>query len=199
MSSQQVRIHATQFRSRANGPGSRTVVWFQGCSLACPGCFNPDTHISLNPDSSTDELLKHLLEQESNPDGLTISGGEPLEQPTALRELVERWKEETKAGVIVLTGFTWKEIQSDTVKVQAVARADLVITGRYNSQLHIATGLRGSQNKNYNFLTNVYSLQEMLDVPELEVLIEADGVVHVTGVAGSEALTQSLISESQVL
>ncbi|HEX8107935.1 MAG TPA: 4Fe-4S cluster-binding domain-containing protein, partial [Kofleriaceae bacterium] len=40
----EVRIHAFEPRSRANGPGARFVVWFQGCTLGCPGCFNPTTH-----------------------------------------------------------------------------------------------------------------------------------------------------------
>ena len=38
------RIHAREPRSRANGPGSRFVVWMQGCTLGCAGCFNPTTH-----------------------------------------------------------------------------------------------------------------------------------------------------------
>lgn len=38
------RLHAIEPHSRANGPGLRTVVWFQGCTLRCPGCFNPETH-----------------------------------------------------------------------------------------------------------------------------------------------------------
>ena len=37
-------IHAIEPRSRANGPGVRFVVWLQGCTLGCPGCFNPSTH-----------------------------------------------------------------------------------------------------------------------------------------------------------
>ena len=37
----EARIHAFEPRSRANGPGARFVVWFQGCTLGCPGCFNP--------------------------------------------------------------------------------------------------------------------------------------------------------------
>ena len=39
-----LRLHAFLPRSRANGPGWRSVVWVQGCSLGCPGCFNPQTH-----------------------------------------------------------------------------------------------------------------------------------------------------------
>ena len=39
-----IRLHAFEPASRANGPGPRAAVWFQGCTLGCPGCFNPDTH-----------------------------------------------------------------------------------------------------------------------------------------------------------
>ena len=39
-----LRLHAFLPCSRTNGPGTRTVIWAQGCSLGCPGCFNPQTH-----------------------------------------------------------------------------------------------------------------------------------------------------------
>src|SRR3972149_712339 len=41
-----LRLHALLPRSRANGPGMRAVIWFQGCTRGCPGCFNPETHAS---------------------------------------------------------------------------------------------------------------------------------------------------------
>jgi len=44
LSKMTLRLHAFLPRSRANGPGWRSVVWVQGCSLGCPGCFNPQTH-----------------------------------------------------------------------------------------------------------------------------------------------------------
>ena len=31
-------LHALIPASRANGPGLRAVVFFQGCSLGCPKC-----------------------------------------------------------------------------------------------------------------------------------------------------------------
>ena len=36
-------VHSTLPRSTVNGPGERAVVWFQGCDLRCPGCWNPST------------------------------------------------------------------------------------------------------------------------------------------------------------
>jgi anaerobic ribonucleoside-triphosphate reductase activating protein len=39
-----LRVHSVMEVSRVNGPGRRAVVWLQGCSLHCPGCWNPETH-----------------------------------------------------------------------------------------------------------------------------------------------------------
>jgi anaerobic ribonucleoside-triphosphate reductase activating protein len=37
-------LHALIPASRANGPGQRAVVFFQGCTVGCAGCWNPRTH-----------------------------------------------------------------------------------------------------------------------------------------------------------
>ena len=38
-----MRINSILKESEANGPGKRGVVWVQGCSRHCKGCFNPET------------------------------------------------------------------------------------------------------------------------------------------------------------
>jgi anaerobic ribonucleoside-triphosphate reductase activating protein len=77
-------IHAMEPRSRANGPGVRFVVWFQGCTLGCAGCFNPATHSgSLGASRrSLAELYAEIdLAMIGAPiEGLTLSGGEPMQQ-----------------------------------------------------------------------------------------------------------------------
>ena len=37
-------IHSFVSGSRVNGPGLRAVVYFQGCTLGCRDCWNPETH-----------------------------------------------------------------------------------------------------------------------------------------------------------
>jgi len=37
-------IHGFVPVSRANGPGRRAVLWFQGCNLNCPECWNQASH-----------------------------------------------------------------------------------------------------------------------------------------------------------
>ena len=37
-------VHGFVPVSRANGPGRRAVLWFQGCNLNCPECWNQTSH-----------------------------------------------------------------------------------------------------------------------------------------------------------
>ena len=57
-----LRLHAFLPRSRANGPGVRAVIWVQGCSLGCPGCFNPQTHAFSGGEVVTvEELFERIV------------------------------------------------------------------------------------------------------------------------------------------
>jgi anaerobic ribonucleoside-triphosphate reductase activating protein len=175
------RVHGVLPRSVANGPGERFTIWSQGCALACPGCFNPETHTTAQGAARTvGDLLAEVLD-EPGIEGVTLTGGEPLEQPGAVGAFCEELRSRSRLGVIVLTGFTRAEIEADTDKAAAVATADLVIAGRYNQRLREATGLRGSANKVYWDLTGRYHPGELGGVPDMEVHIGPDGMVTVTG------------------
>ncbi|ADD44917.1 4Fe-4S single cluster domain-containing protein [Stackebrandtia nassauensis] len=176
-----VRVHATLSDSRANGPGERFVVWFQGCSLACPGCFNPETHGPDAEELSVAELAGRVLARADRWEGITLTGGEPLQQPEAVAELCRRIREGSRLGVLILTGYTRGEIEADPARLAAVADADLVIAGRYNAGLRLGTGLRGSSNKTYWWLTDRYREADLAAVPEAEVRIGADGTLIFTG------------------
>lgn len=175
------RVHAVLPRSTANGPGERFTIWSQGCALACPGCFNPETHAGTGGDPHTvDDLVAAVL-REPDLEGVTLTGGEPLEQPEAVGDFCATLKDRSSLGVIVLTGFTRAEIEADPDRAAAVAHADLVVAGRYNRRLRTATALRGSANKSYWDLTGRYHPSELDGVPDLEVHIGGDGMVTVTG------------------
>ena len=74
-----IKIHSILSESKVNGPGSRIVIWTQGCSKACKGCFNPETWTNeggLNASVyETYQLIKTLLTHNT---GITITGGDKL-------------------------------------------------------------------------------------------------------------------------
>ena len=79
-------IHSTETMGLVDGPGIRTVVFFQGCALRCAYCHNPDTwSFEGGQEVSPEELLKKVLRFrpyfEKSGGGVTCSGGEPLMQP----------------------------------------------------------------------------------------------------------------------
>ena len=60
----QINIHSIINDSKVNGPGSRCVVWTQGCSKACKGCFNPETwNTKINNLYEVEDLYKLTLPQ----------------------------------------------------------------------------------------------------------------------------------------
>ena len=110
---QRLRLHHFLSRSRANGPGVRAVIWVQGCTLACPGCFNAPTHPKAGGEGfvSVDELFARIVALGHTIEGITISGGEPLQQLEPVAALIRRVKAETKLSVVLFTGFYWSELE----------------------------------------------------------------------------------------
>lgn len=185
-----IRVHAVMGRSVANGPGTRSVVWVQGCTLGCQGCFNPETHPDEGEPRSVASLVTELMALNPETDGLTVTGGEPLQQARAVSDLLAEWRTRSQTSVVVLTGFTWEEVMSDPDRRAAVAHADVVVAGRYNRRQHVGSGLRGSGNKAYHFLTDVYAAEDFDEVPDLEIEIAADGTMTVTGMVGAAPLLE---------
>jgi len=172
------RVHATEARSRANGPGTRFVIWLQGCTLGCTGCFNPATHAAGGEPVPVADLLARI----GAVDGLTLSGGEPLEQPEAALALV-RGARARGLSTLVFSGFTLEENRTRPLGPELLAELDVLIDGRYVARERHAAGLRGSANQRIQLLTARHTLAEVEATPVAEVRIDPGGAVVLTGVA----------------
>ena len=97
-----------------DGPGIRTTIFFQGCSLRCLWCQNPEA-LSFNPDLAPDSdySIPDIIELVSRDKdyyyktngGVTLSGGEPLlHDPDRLIPLLESLRKE-KIHVAVETSL----------------------------------------------------------------------------------------------
>lgn len=95
----QGRVHSIESMGLVDGPGIRTVVFLQGCSLRCAFCHNPDTWSTTEGNEMTpEELVKQIVKFKSyhkaSGGGVTFSGGEPLLQPEFLIETMKLCKEQ---------------------------------------------------------------------------------------------------------
>lgn len=105
-----IRVAGLVKESIVDGPGLRYVVFVQGCKHNCQGCHNPKTHdFGGGYLIEIDEIIKEIR---ANPliDGMTISGGEPLEQPKELIPLIQKARDLNK-NIIIYTGYTYEAIQ----------------------------------------------------------------------------------------
>jgi anaerobic ribonucleoside-triphosphate reductase activating protein len=178
-----LRIHQFLPCSRANGPGARAVIWTQGCSLACPGCYNPQTHPPTGGELLPVAILfQRLAALGDSIEGVTISGGEPLQQRRALFALLQRVRRETALSVLVFTGYTWDEVQRMPDADTLLACVDVLIAGRYDATQRLARELRGSANKTVHFLTQRYRMEDLQAVCPAEVLITPEGVIQLSGI-----------------
>jgi anaerobic ribonucleoside-triphosphate reductase activating protein len=179
-----LQFHGFVARSRANGPGLRAVVWTQGCTLGCPGCFNPGSHPAEGPggEVATDELAARILALRPGIEGVTISGGEPLQQWNAVVDVLARVRSVSDLSVVLLTGYTLPEIRRRGGSEILLRLVDVLIAGRYVARLRLARGLRGSSNKKTHLLTARYNMEDLEQVPDAELIIGPDGTLTATGV-----------------
>lgn len=85
------------------GFGRRLGIWLQGCSIGCAGCVAPQTwnrSEAHRVDSAA--LIARLCSYLCQADGVTISGGEPFDQPRALAELIAATRRECVGGDILV-------------------------------------------------------------------------------------------------
>ncbi len=124
------------------GPGKRLLLFTQGCSLRCKGCTNQ--HL-WEFGKGIDVTIEEILNQCTDLDGITLHGGEPLDQANVLVELIKKLKQQGKT-VILFTGYIFKELNK--VQKQAWLSSDMVISGRYEEEKrNIYLQFRGSTNQ----------------------------------------------------
>ncbi|BAZ14916.1 anaerobic ribonucleoside-triphosphate reductase activating protein [Calothrix sp. NIES-4071] len=179
--------------SEVNGPGSRAVVWVQGCMRECPGCFNETSwSFEINQLISVDNLVEKILADPRN-QGVTFSGGEPFWQASALSNLAKKVK---AAGLNVMsfTGFTLEQLQSDYAPAGAqdlLTQLDILIDGAYVEGLAVNSPNSpvSSSNQRVHVFNPALSDKINWASDQIEVHIFKDGSRLITGYQGGLELT----------
>jgi pyruvate formate lyase activating enzyme len=120
-------LHSFDLSIGVDGPGTRFVAFLAGCPLRCQYCHSPDTWYRGNGTPTTaEELMTEVRRYERflkvAGGGVTISGGEPLQQPDFTRSLLVRCKEMGLHTALDTSGFLGDEADDDLL-----AATDLVL------------------------------------------------------------------------
>ncbi len=176
-----VKIHAYLPHSRANGPGLRAVLWFQGCTLNCPGCFNPAAQALDGGEEREVDSLLAAIATVKDIEGVTFSGGEPFQQPEALLE-VSRSVQALGLGVVVFTGYTQDALSRQALGASILKHIDTLIAGPYDEACRNPRGLMSSDNQSMHHLSSRYAHLDFSTLPNREAIIQPDGSIVLTGI-----------------
>lgn len=130
----QIRLAGLVGESIVDGPGYRFAVFVQGCPHGCPGCHNPKTHdFAGGYEADTDEVIAKIG---GNPlvRGVTLTGGEPMMQAKALREIAEAAREKGM-NIWCYTGYTLEALlrEQNPDRMRLLALVDVLVDGPYLS------------------------------------------------------------------
>ena len=187
-----LNVAMTMARSRANGPGERAVVWVQGCTIGCPGCYNSFTHPHQSEQITSPLDLANWINSIDNIEGITFSGGEPFEQSEAISRVIRlvNQNRKTPLSVFVFTGFEYNVLKSssnDAVQ-NLLFLVDVLSAGPYiGSERDESLLWRGSANQELVYLTNRYSAtyegKWAVESPIEEIIYQNNDIVR-TGFLG---------------
>jgi anaerobic ribonucleoside-triphosphate reductase activating protein len=138
-----------QSDSIVDGEGLRAVIWCQGCDMLCDGCHNPDTWDLNGGELVEIETVISELSKLKGQKGITFSGGEPMLQPSACKEIAEWAKREMSWDVWCFSGLTYEEIKAaGGEKWEFLKCVDVLVDGRFDiSKRDISLRFRGSGNQ----------------------------------------------------
>jgi anaerobic ribonucleoside-triphosphate reductase activating protein len=186
---QGVRVGARVPVTRAEGPGARYALWLQGCSIRCPGCCNPQLFepsggVLVSPSLLVSEMASVRDELE----GVTLLGGEPMDQAEALLPLLHGARG-LGLSVLLFSGFTLDELRArcEPAVQDVLAAVDVLVDGRYDaSRPETERRWAGSTNQAFHYLTSRYSPAIERPAPgeptqTVEVRLHPDGHVSANG------------------
>jgi anaerobic ribonucleoside-triphosphate reductase activating protein len=178
----------------AEGPGRRFALWVQGCSLRCVGCCNPRMFVSgRGARRSVASLLRDLDDARARHgiEGLTLLGGEPLEQLPGVTALCER-AARRGLGVLVFSGYRLEEAHALPGFEALWPHVDTLVDGRYEAGQPEPPPERGgrrfigSRNQGLRHRSDRYRDEALWHgEPRIEVCIDRDGGLSIHGEPGT--------------
>jgi len=147
-----LQLNKAHYPVTALGPGRRIGIWTQGCSIHCPGCVSLDTW---KPDRKKALEVEELLAwcrrvSEGAPEGVTISGGEPFDQPRPLAQFLsglDAWRKTLARpfDILCYSGYRLEKLRKDHAKL--LERIDALMCDPYVESMPTERAWRGSDNQ----------------------------------------------------
>lgn len=173
----------------AEGPGTRTAIWVQGCLKRCPSCCNPD-FLKLEPANviAVEQLKKQIQSNKEHfgIEGITLLGGEPVLQAPGLSELAE-FAQCIGLSVMLFTGYKLEELKEQQFNGidKLLQYVDIVVDGEFElDDIEQNRNWVGSENQQFHYLSQRYNsaIEPIKEGVMTEWRIDPDGLVSANGI-----------------
>lgn len=134
----------------ANGPGIRTSFFLTGCDRNCKNCFNRE-YMDFNfgkiwDEEALREVISYLKLDQI--EGLTILGGEPLENPLGLLQALKDIRKEIDKSIWLYSGFKYEVLYNINIAREILKLVDVLVDGEFVEELKdLSLDFRGSSNQ----------------------------------------------------
>ena len=157
----------------SNGLGIRTSVFFTGCTHNCYNCFNKEyqdfSYGKEFTQKEIDLIIKYIKEDEVS--GLTLLGGEPLQQNVDemcnFLSQVRKASDDVNKKIWIYSGYTYKEILEDPGRTKIISYCDILVDGRYVEILkNLRLKFRGSTNQRIIDIQQSLKMGKIIDISD---------------------------------
>jgi anaerobic ribonucleoside-triphosphate reductase activating protein len=120
-------------------------------------------------------------------DGITISGGEPFDQPQALRALLHDLRARSAVDILVYSGYSVEALEPMLLDMNGLI--DALITDPYDHNAPQSLALRGSDNQRLHFLTeygrtrlSAFERETSTTDKRFDLMMDEDATVWLAGI-----------------
>ncbi len=130
-----LRMQRVMVPVRGLGHGVRVGLWVQGCTIGCAGCASTDTWSTDGGITiAIEDLADRLAGLLADADGLSLTGGEPLQQAGALTRLLDLLADRgtlDQVDVLLFTGYA--PARARTLGAGLWQHLDAAVAGPYRA------------------------------------------------------------------
>ncbi len=122
-------IHSFESFGTKDGPGIRFILFVQGCPMRCLYCHNCDTWKieDANREMTSQEVFDQIYKVRGfiKSGGVTASGGDPLTQPTFVKEIFQLCREHNIHTALDTTGYIFNSKTKDVLEYTDLVLLDI--------------------------------------------------------------------------
>ena len=149
-----IKVANIIYETTSDMPGFSTSIYCQGCKHHCKNCHNKQTwDFNGGKEYDVNELFD-IINNEKFSD-VTFTGGDPMFQVDAFKELAVLIKLKTSKTIWCYSGYTYEEIKENPNMSLILPFIDVLVDGKYiDEKRNTDLKFRGSENQRIIHLKN---------------------------------------------